>query len=114
VQFKVERRYQASGLLASTLERNSVYSKGPAATGPDSANVPGLVVPLLIVSTTRMPLPVVSAPAPVVLAIRRSALPPALPPLITSRSDGEGSLPRKVLSPSKPPLPTKFCVVNVL
>ena len=33
-QFRVERRYQAWGLLASTLERNSVYSYGPATAGP--------------------------------------------------------------------------------
>ena len=48
----------------------------------------------LVASTTRMPLPVVSAPAPVVLAIFSSELPVAVPPLITSRSEGEPSLPR--------------------
>jgi hypothetical protein len=67
--------------------------------------MPGTVVPPLMVSTTNMPLPVVNAPAPPALVMRSSELPVAVPPLITRRSEGEPSVPRKVLRPSVPPVP---------
>ena len=76
-QFKVERRSQTWGLLPSTLERNSVYSYGPATAAPARPKAPGTVVPPPMVSTTRMPLPVVNAPAPVVLVTFSSELPVA-------------------------------------
>lgn len=83
---------------------NSKYSYGPATTGPASLNASSVVAPL-IASTTRMPLPVVRSPSPVVFAIRSAVLPLAVPPLTTSRSEGEPSVPRNVFIPSVPPAP---------
>jgi hypothetical protein len=57
-------------------------------------NAPGIVVPPLIAFTTRMPLPVVSAPCPVVLWMSMPVELVAVPPLMISRSDGEPSPPR--------------------
>mgnify|MGYP007085784447 CR=1 FL=1 len=86
------------------LLRWSVYSYGPATTGPASAKAPGAVV--LWASTTRIPLATVSAPLPPALVMRRNVWPVAEPPSITSLSDGEPSVCRKVFRPIVPPAPT--------
>jgi hypothetical protein len=54
------------------------------------------------VCTTWMTFAVVSAPAPPALAIRNAELPVALPPLTTSLSGEEPSMPRNVLGPLIP------------
>ena len=102
-QSSVERRNQLSA-TGSGAPRNSLYSNGPATTGPASAKAPGAVVPL-VASTTRMPLPVVIAPGPPALVMRNNELPLAVPPLMTSLSDGEPSAPKKVFIAIVPPAP---------
>ena len=72
---------------------------------PWSENAPEAEVPPLIACTTWMPFATVSAPGPPALVMRKEELPVALPPLMTSLSDGEPSAPRNVLSPSVPPWP---------
>ena len=63
------------------------------------------VVPPLIASTTWMPLAEVSAPGPPALVMRSKELPVALPPLMTSLSEGEPSPPKKVFIAIVPPAP---------
>jgi hypothetical protein len=55
-------------------------------------------VPPLIACTTWMPFATVSAPGPPALVMRKKELPVALPPLMTSLSEGELSVPKKVFS----------------
>ena len=52
-----------------------------------------------------MPFATVSAPGPPALVMRKNELPVALPPLMTSLSDGEPSPPRKVFIAIVPPAP---------
>ena len=66
--------------------------------GRVSENAVGVVVPPLIACTSKMPLPVVSAPGPPTLLTCREEFPVALAPSITSLSDGELSAPRNVLN----------------
>ena len=62
----------------------------------------------LVASTTSMPLPVVTAPGPPALVIRNDELPLAVPPLMTSLSEGEPSLPKKVFIAIVPPAPCSW------
>ena len=71
---------------------------------PFNENASDVVVPLLA-STTRMPLLRVSAPGPPAFLTKSVVKPLPEPPEITSLSDGEPSVPRKVLSPIVPPMP---------
>ncbi|SIK67969.1 Uncharacterised protein [Mycobacteroides abscessus subsp. abscessus] len=64
------------------------------------------MVPPLLTATTLMPSPAVLAPRPPVLLTRSAVVPVAVPPLITRRSVGELSAPRKVLIASVPLVPT--------
>ena len=61
-----------------------------------------------------MPFCVVNAPGPPALVTRMPDVPEAVPPLMTSLSEADPSLPRYALTPSTPPLPAYCCVVNVL
>jgi hypothetical protein len=64
-----------------------------------------VVVPLLA-STSRMPLLTVCAPPPPTLLTKSAVEPLPEPPEITSLSDGEPSLPRRVFSEIRPLAPT--------
>src|SRR5580700_1510561 len=101
------RRNQSLGALASTLPRNSRYSNGPATTRLASWKAPATVEPPLIACTTGMPLATVSAPVPPALMTWIAEVPVALPPLMTSRSEGELSPARRVFRTILlPPAPT--------
>src|SRR6516164_6279955 len=75
---KSERRNQSPGLLPLTPPLNSRYSHGPASIAPPaSENTPGSERFWFNTSTTKIPSPGVSAPAPPALRMKVWVAPPA-------------------------------------